>query len=87
MVAWPACRIPKCQPRAQAAALSQSKPLELKGASGFMHVCQQDKQDIQLSEQLFVSWVVPHLGKALTMQRLSHYTVGAIATAYNSKGV
>ena len=38
------------------------------------------------SEQLFVSWATPHLGKPLTKQRLSHWIVGAIAMAYNSKG-
>ncbi len=38
------------------------------------------------SEQLFVSWATPHLGKPLTKQRLSHWIVGAITMAYNSNG-
>lgn len=36
---------------------------------------------------MFVSWATAHLGKPLTKQRLSHWIMGAIAVAYNSKGL
>ena len=38
------------------------------------------------SDQLFVSWMKPRMGKPITKQRLSHWIVEAISLAYSSKG-
>ena len=38
------------------------------------------------SDQLFVPWANPHMGKSVTKQRLSHWVLEAIALAYTSQG-
>ncbi|XP_047205458.1 uncharacterized protein LOC124857918 [Girardinichthys multiradiatus] len=43
--------------------------------------------DFRKSKQLFVSWASSHKGKPLTKQRLSHWVVGAIIMAYESRGL
>lgn len=44
-------------------------------------------QSVRQSDQLFVSWAKPHMGKPVSKQRLSHWIVGAIALAYTSRGL
>lgn len=39
------------------------------------------------SDQLFVSWAKPHLGKPVSKQRISHWIVEAIQLAYSSTGL
>ena len=41
---------------------------------------------LRQSNQLFVSWAPPHMGKPISKQRLSHWLVGAIVMPYDSKG-
>ncbi|XP_070409520.1 uncharacterized protein [Nothobranchius furzeri] len=43
-------------------------------------------ENMQKSNQLFVSWAKNRLGKPISKQGLSHWIVGAISLAYNSKG-
>lgn len=38
-------------------------------------------------DQLFVSWAKPHRGRPVSKQRLSHWIVEAISTAYSSAGL
>ena len=42
---------------------------------------------IRKSDQLFVSWAKPRVGKPITKHRLSHWIVEAITLAYSSKGL
>ncbi|KAL6455739.1 hypothetical protein MHYP_G00355900 [Metynnis hypsauchen] len=44
-------------------------------------------KEFRKTDQLFVSWARPHIGKPITKQHLSHWIVGAIALAYSSKGM
>ena len=44
-------------------------------------------EEFRKTDQLFVTWARPHLGKSITKQGLSHWIVGAIALAYSSKGM
>lgn len=44
-------------------------------------------QDLRRSDQLFVSWAKPHVGRPVSKQRLSHWIVEAIALAYAAKGL
>ncbi|KAK5882516.1 hypothetical protein CesoFtcFv8_021095 [Champsocephalus esox] len=44
-------------------------------------------KEFRCNDQLFVSWANPQKGKPVTRQRLSHWTVEAIALAYTSQGL
>lgn len=52
-----------------------------------LHIYLDRIQSFRESNQLFVSWVKPHVGKPVSKQHLSHRIVMAIALAYTSKGL
>lgn len=52
-----------------------------------LHIYTERTKGFRESDQLFVSWAKPRMGKPITKQCLSHWIVEAISLAYSRKGL